>query len=141
MDINHLHYKNIFGTTARIFSNIFHLVFSLPFIVLSFLGNSVISAFAIVIYYIERDVNDKINSVIDAFWWSFATATTVGYGDITPKTMEGKLLGIFLMLVGTALFATYTALFARAIIGDDFKIKALRSKLKPQDHSKTNNPS
>lgn len=115
--------KRVFGTTLHIFGNIFHLVFSLPFLVLTILGNSIISIFALFFYYIEHDVNSKIQSMIDCFWWSFATATTVGYGDITPATFGGKILGIFLMLVGTALFATYTALFARAVLGEDFEIR------------------
>lgn len=117
------HYKNVFGTTIHIFRNIFGLVTSLPFFILTLVGNSIVSFFAVIFYYLEHDINPKIAGLIDCFWWSFATATTVGYGDITPMTTNGKVLGIFLMLTGTALFATYTAFFARAIMGEDFNIK------------------
>lgn len=95
------------------------LLISAPFLTLSFYGNTVVSFFAICIYYVEKDVNPKINSVIDAFWWAFATTTTVGYGDITPITTTGKLLGMCLMLIGVAIFGVYTALFARAILDDE----------------------
>ena len=39
-------------------------------------------------------------SFIDAVWWSVATVTTVGYGDIVPVTMVGKILAILLMFSG-----------------------------------------
>ncbi len=53
---------------------------------------------------------------MDALWWGFATATTTGYGDITPVTLAGKFLGILLMLTGMAIFAMFTALFAETIL-------------------------
>lgn len=86
------------------------------FILLTFLGNLLIVGFSCIFYLIELEKNPKIHSFLDALWWGFATATTTGYGDITPVTNQGKVLGILLMLSGTALFAMFTALFAEAII-------------------------
>lgn len=60
---------------------------------------------------------------MDALWWSFATATTTGYGDITPVTDAGKILSILLMLAGLGLFSMYTALFAEAILTSRKKLK------------------
>lgn len=97
---------------------IWNLVFSVPFLTLSFFGNTVVITFASMLYYLEHDVNPKIASFVDALWWSFATTSTVGYGDVVPVTVAGKLIGICLMLIGVAIFGIYTALFARAIIDD-----------------------
>jgi voltage-gated potassium channel Kch len=98
---------------------IFELVFSVPFITISMFGNTTVFIFATLFYYLEHDVNPRIVHYIDALWWSFATTTTVGYGDIVPITIGGKIIGIFLMLVGVAIFGIYTALFARAILDDE----------------------
>ena len=53
---------------------------------------------------------------MDGIWWAYSTVTTVGYGDIIPTTFQGRILGILLMLMGTAMFATYIALFAEVIL-------------------------
>lgn len=98
---------------------IFRLITSIPFLTLSFFGNFIVFSFAGIIYFIEKDVNPKMAHFIDALWWSFSTTSTVGYGDIVPVTTLGKMVGMALMLIGVAIFAIYTALFARAIIDDD----------------------
>ncbi len=86
------------------------------FIYLTILGNGLIGLSGLLFYLLEKGVNPKVNRYMDALWWSFATATTTGYGDITPITDLGKILSILLMLMGLALFSMYTALFAETIM-------------------------
>lgn len=54
-------------------------------------------------------------SVFDGIWWSFVTATTVGYGDISPVSPAGRVIAAILMIVGIGLIgsvtSTITALF------------------------------
>lgn len=45
----------------------------------------------------------------DSLWWSFVTATTVGYGDLSPATGEGRILASLLMLVGIGLIGSLTS--------------------------------
>jgi voltage-gated potassium channel len=99
------------------------LIKSPVFILLTIMGNSLIFFFSIIFYFLEFGINPKITHFIDAAWWGFATATTTGYGDITPITMAGKILGIVLMLTGMALFAMFTALFADTILTSSRKNK------------------
>ena len=45
----------------------------------------------------------------DALWWSFVTATTVGYGDLSPVTNAGRIIASALMLVGIGLIGSLTS--------------------------------
>ena len=45
----------------------------------------------------------------DGIWWAFVTATTVGYGDISPKTLYGRIIAMTLMLLGIGLIGTVTS--------------------------------
>mgnify|MGYP000902591330 CR=1 FL=1 len=89
------------------------------FVVLTIIGNSLIIISSLLLYHFEHGLNPKINSLLDTVWWAVATVTTVGYGDISPVTTIGKVIGIFMMIIGTALFWSYTALFAGAIMTEE----------------------
>lgn len=52
-------------------------------------------------------------------WWALVTATTVGYGDIAPVTIWGRLVGVALMIAGVGMVATLSASIAAAFIGSD----------------------
>lgn len=64
-------------------------------------------------YYAEHDEQpDKFSSIPAAMWWGVATLTTVGYGDVYPVTVEGKLLGAVIAVLGVGLFALPTGILA-----------------------------
>jgi voltage-gated potassium channel len=48
-------------------------------------------------------------SAWDGVWWAITTVTTVGYGDISPATDAGRVIGIVVMFVGIGLVAILTA--------------------------------
>jgi len=55
-------------------------------------------------------------SHIDALYFSVMTIATVGYGDLTPSTTEGKLAAIFYVIVGLGLFVAAVTAIADSII-------------------------
>jgi voltage-gated potassium channel len=63
-----------------------------------------IFASSIPIYFFEASVT----RFEDALWWSIVTATTVGYGDISPETGIGRLVAVVLMVCGIGLIGMIT---------------------------------
>jgi voltage-gated potassium channel len=58
----------------------------------------------------------RVHSFFDAIWWSASTITTVGYGDIAPVTVAGKLIGMATMVIGVGAFAVVTAKVAEFLV-------------------------
>ncbi|MGY8816114.1 MAG: cyclic nucleotide-gated ion channel [Gammaproteobacteria bacterium] len=76
---------------------------------------SVLLVFSILIYFIEGGVQpESFGSIPDAMWWGIATLTTVGYGDIYPATLTGKILASLTMFLGIGMFALPAAILASA---------------------------
>lgn len=63
----------------------------------------------------------SITDLPNALWWSLATITTVGYGELYPGTLEGKVVAAILMISGIALFSAGAGMFASWIMGDRSK--------------------
>lgn len=85
-------------------------------IFLFFLCSTMIAIFATLFYSVEFGSNPKLVSFLDAIYFTVTTTTGVGYGDIVPLTASGKILAMFMMIVGTAFFVSFTALLAAALI-------------------------
>src|SRR5207248_6212190 len=64
---------------------------------------------AIGIFAVEGGQNEHIQSIGDALWWAVVTTTTVGYGDVSPVTGEGRLIAVGLMIVGIGFIGVFTA--------------------------------
>ena len=56
------------------------------------------------VWVLEARINPDINSWVDALYFTVATLTTTGYGDITLRDPLGRLLTVFIMIFGVALF-------------------------------------
>jgi len=68
---------------------------------------------ASIVYVAEHPAQpEAFGSIPAAMWWSVCTLTTVGYGDVTPITPIGKMLAAGIQLVGIAMVALPTSLFA-----------------------------
>lgn len=71
---------------------------------------------AVGIYYFEHDVQpENFRSIFDCLWWAVATLTTVGYGDVYPVTVGGRIFTFLVLLVGLGLVAVPTGIVASAL--------------------------
>ena len=68
--------------------------------------------------YIFYLAEPQIKTFGDGVWWALVTITTVGYGDITPVTILGRLIAGTLMFVGLGLIATVTAIVSAKFIAN-----------------------
>ncbi|HNY34953.1 MAG TPA: ion transporter [Methanothrix soehngenii] len=65
------------------------------------------------VYEAENEVQpEAFANIPDAMWWGVVTLTTVGYGDIYPKTPLGKFIGSFVVIAGVGLFALPAGILA-----------------------------
>ncbi|TCR13884.1 voltage-gated potassium channel [Streptomyces sp. BK205] len=68
---------------------------------------------ALAVFQQERDApGTTMPTFGDAVWWTCATLTTVGYGDVAPVTPLGRLIAVGVMMIGLALLAAVTGTFA-----------------------------
>jgi voltage-gated potassium channel len=57
----------------------------------------------------------------DSLWWAFVTATTVGYGDLSPETSLGRLIAAILMIFGIGLIGSITSTITSYFLRRDTK--------------------
>jgi voltage-gated potassium channel len=78
-----------------------------------FAGIIVLILASSLMYYIEKEAQpEAFDSIPSSIWWGVATLTTIGYGDIYPKTALGKTLGSIIALLGIGLFALPSGIIA-----------------------------
>ncbi|KXU79029.1 two pore domain potassium channel family protein [Aeromonas enteropelogenes] len=66
-----------------------------------------------IMYWIESgQPGSEIETPYDAFWWTLVTLSTVGYGDLVPKTEEGRFVASLLILFGVGLFGALSGFMA-----------------------------
>ena len=71
---------------------------------------------AVGIYFFERDAQpDQFASIFHSLWWAMITLTTVGYGDVYPVTVGGRVFTFVILILGLGVVAVPTGLLASAL--------------------------
>ncbi|WP_320127766.1 ion transporter [uncultured Sphaerochaeta sp.] len=74
-------------------------------------------------YYVENPVQpDKFPNIVASAWWTIVTLTTVGYGDVYPITVLGKVLGGIIALLGIGLVALPTGIISSGFM-EEIRLK------------------
>ncbi|MDB4330141.1 ion transporter [bacterium] len=90
--------------------------------------------FSCIIYFVENPVQPEVFSSIPAsMWWAIVTMTTVGYGDMAPVTLLGRLLAIPIFIAGIALFAGFTGIIGTAFVEEFEEEKKNKNKRKAKN--------
>jgi voltage-gated potassium channel len=104
-----------------------------PFIQLSLAIGLLLTVSSACFYFVEiAPAGEK--GLFRALWWTVVTITTVGYGDIVPTTVTGRILGISVMLCGIGLVSTLTGNLASTIIDRQKKRHLGLVKVKTSRH-------
>ena len=68
------------------------------------------------IYYFEHEVQpENFGSIVHSLWWALATLTTVGYGDVYPVTIGGKLFTFVILMCGLGVVAVPAGIVSSAL--------------------------
>jgi voltage-gated potassium channel len=76
------------------------------------IAGAVVLVASLVAYAAEHPTNSEFANVGDALWWGVVTLTTVGYGDIVPKTTTGRAMGVVIMFTGIAVLGVLSGSLA-----------------------------
>ena len=81
-------------------------------------------------HFAEHDAQpDKFGSIPDAMWWAVVTLTTVGYGDVVPITVLGRLIAAGTMLMGLMMLALPIGIVANAFAEENAEAPRIRRQL------------
>ena len=71
-----------------------------------------------VLYFEEPAVGASIKSGGEALWWAVVTIATVGYGDYTPVTAPGRIIGVVVIITGVAIFGVLASFLSSRFVGE-----------------------
>ena len=101
-------YIDALQAVSDVFRQRFHQLMASMFFVLVLM---VIAS--LLMYAVEHEAQpDRFRNAFSGFWWAVATLTTVGYGDIYPITVAGRLLGAVIALLGVGMVAIPTGILS-----------------------------
>lgn len=114
-----------FSVAFKLMKEELFMFISLTIILLFFAG--------VGIYYCENDIQPKkFSDIFSSLWWALETLTTVGYGDIYPKTVGGKIFTFFILMIGLGVVAVPAGMISAALT----EAREIEEKEKNERHSK-----
>lgn len=86
-------------------------------LITSFAGIVLLLVASSLMYFVEQPAQpEEFSSIPETLWWGVITLTTVGYGDVTPVTPAGQVLGAGVAVIGIGLFALPASILAAGFV-------------------------
>ena len=83
-------------------------------------------ASSLCMYGLEHDAQpDKFSNAFSGIWWATSTLLTVGYGDVYPITVPGKIAGILISFLGVGMVAIPTGIISAGFVEQYSKLKRM----------------
>jgi voltage-gated potassium channel len=111
-------YRNPFAIVLQAFEEnglLFGLAFSVLGVATLLGGTSM--------YLVEVKPNPAIDSMLDGIWWALVTITTVGFGDITPVTLLGRIIAAVMMVAGMFTLALFAGIVGSSLVSGMLSIR------------------
>ena len=119
-------YTNALVSIAKVFKNKQSELLSSIFVVLLLMIVA-----SVLMYGVENKAQPEVfRNAFDALWWALATLTTVGYGDIYPITVLGKILSAIIAILGIGLVAVPTGIISAGFMEN---MNQTKEKCKPEE--------
>ena len=78
--------------------------------------------------YIIEGPKNGFNNIAESIYWAIITLTTVGYGNLVPETVLGKMLAAFIMILGYAVIAVPTGIVSSEFAKNKKERKAKKKR-------------
>ncbi len=92
------------------------------------------TASSLCMYSLEHDVQpDVFRNAFSGLWWSVSTLLTVGYGDIYPVTLAGRIFGIIITFLGVGMVAIPTGILSAGFVEQYTRVKSLNAYSEDND--------
>ena len=86
------------------------------FVLFSFISLIMLYLSAAGIHYFENKAQpENFSSIFDSLWWAICTLTTVGYGDVYPITIGGRIFTFFILIIGLSIVSVPAGIISSAL--------------------------
>ena len=110
-------------------------------LIASFAGFILLILSSTLMYYVENEVQpENFASIGHSLWWAVVTLTSVGYGDVYPMTVMGKVFGGIIALIGIAFIALPTGIISSAFIKKTQELRIEQRKKEMEKRKKEKSP-
>ncbi|MCI8560464.1 MAG: potassium channel protein [Dorea sp.] len=91
-------------------------------------------ASSLVMYNLENPVQPEVfENAFSGFWWAVSTLLTVGYGDIYPVTIPGRIFGIIITFLGVGMVAIPTGILSAGFVEHYTRMKSMKEASEESD--------